>query len=91
MGWNITTGYKDDAINAAKTFIEFAAKRSNTEDFVKVILTEHLTNQQSTMRLLMEVIKRMANPRYVDGRNAASVKLAKELLPIIEENPLPYI
>lgn len=83
--------YKDEAIDAAKTLIEFAAKRSNTEDFVKVILTEHLTHQQSTMRLLMEVIKGMANPRYVDGRNVAAVTLAKELLPIIEERPLPYI
>lgn len=83
--------YRDEAIDAAKTLIEFAAKRSNVDDFVKVVLTEHLTHQQSTMRLLMEVIKGMANPRYVDGRNAASVKLAKELLPIIEENPLPYI
>lgn len=83
--------YKDEAIDAAKTLIEFAAKRSNTEDFVKVILTEHLTHQQSIMRLLMEVIKGMANPRYVDGRNVAAVTLAKELLPIIEERPLPYI
>ena len=83
--------YKDEAIDAAKTLIEFAAKRSNTEDFVKVILTEHLTHQQSIMRLLMNVIEGMADQRCVDGRNVAAVTLAKELLPIIEERPLPYI
>lgn len=83
--------YKDEAIDAAKTLIEFAAKRSNTEDFVKVILTEHLTHQQSIMRLLMKVIEGMADQRCVDGRNVAAVTLAKELLPIIEERPLPYI
>lgn len=86
----------DNAVDAAKTLVKFASTRSNikenTKDFVDTITREHLTQQQCTMNLLLEVVQAVANSRYVDGRNEAAVSLAKEIMKVVEGKlPLPYV
>lgn len=50
------------------------------------VATDHPTLQQNFMRLVCLFIHEMAEKKYFDGRNQASVELAKKLYPIIEEN-----
>ena len=56
------------------------------EELAKSMANEHPTLQQSFMRMVVQFIEKMADKSYYDGRNEASVKLAKKLKPIIEEN-----
>lgn len=62
------------------------------EELAKSMANDHPTLQQSFMRMVVKFIEKMADKSYYDGRNEASVKLAKKLKPIIEENKgLPCI
>jgi len=56
------------------------------EELAKSMANDHPTLQQSFMRMVVQFIEKMADKQYYDGRNEASVKLAKKLKPIIEEN-----
>ena len=56
------------------------------EKLAKERANDHPTLQQSFMRMVVQFIEKMADKPYYDGRNEASVKLAKKLKPIIEEN-----
>lgn len=56
------------------------------EELAKSMANDHPTLQQSFMRMVVQFIEKMADKPYYDGRNEASVKLAKKLKPIIEEN-----
>jgi len=56
------------------------------EELAKSMANDHPTLQQSFMRMVVQFIEKMADKSYYDGRNEASVKLAKKLKPIIEEN-----
>lgn len=56
------------------------------EELAKSMANDHPTLQQSFMRMVVKFIEKMADKSYYDGRNEASVKLAKKLKPIIEEN-----
>ena len=56
------------------------------EELAKSMANDHPTMQQSFMRMVVQFIEKMADKSYYDGRNEASVKLAKKLKPIIEEN-----
>ena len=56
------------------------------EELAKSMANDHPTLQQSFMRMVVKFIEKMADKSYYDGRNEASVKLAKELKPIIDEN-----
>lgn len=55
------------------------------EPFIKTMQSEHLTLQQTFMRFVLAWIKAQANPRYIDGRNEASVNLAKAIMDHIED------
>lgn len=56
------------------------------EELAKSMANDHPTLQQSFMRMVVQFIEKMADKSYYDGRNEASVKLAKKLKHIIEEN-----
>lgn len=56
------------------------------EELAKSMANDHPTLQQSFMRMVVQFIEKMADKSYYDGRNEASIKLAKKLKPIIEEN-----
>lgn len=56
------------------------------------VATDHPTLQQNFMRLVCLFIHEMAEKKYFDGRNQASVELAKALEPIVKEKGfLPFV
>lgn len=62
----------------------------DTETFADTISHGHKTLQQSTMRLFMATIRKMAQVP-VDDRNQATVSLAKKIMEIADEYSLPLI
>lgn len=52
---------------------------------------EHPTLQQNFMRLCRKFIKKMAEKKYYDGRNESSVKLAKKISEVIDDEALPFV
>lgn len=58
--------------------------------FAETICKGHKTLQQSTMRLFIATIKKMAEVRP-DERNSASVELAKEITEIADKYSMPLI
>jgi len=55
--------------------------RDFAKAFCKALSTEHRTLQQSTMRMIMELIEYMASDEYrTDGRNDESKRLAQDLI-----------
>lgn len=57
---------------------------------IEILLNEHRTIQQNTMRFFMEFVEAMANQSY-DGRNEASVKLSKQIIDKCPNRALPFI
>lgn len=62
----------------------------DSDTFAETISRGHRTLQQSTMRLFITTIKKMAEV-YPDERNAATVELAKKITEIAKDYPLPFI
>ncbi len=62
----------------------------DAEKFADTICQGHKTLQQSTMRLFVTTIKKMAEVRP-DERNKATVELAKKIAEITDEYSLPLI
>lgn len=60
------------------------------ESFVSTICSAHRTLQQSTMRLFITTICKMAE-NDTDARNEASVELAKKIAEMAKEHPLPLV
>ena len=60
-------------------------------------LAEHMANnhptlQQNFMRMCIKFIRKMAEKKYCDGRNEASVNLAKRIVEAIDGNDaLPFV
>jgi len=52
----------------------------DTKAFANAILQEHKTLQQSTMRLVFELIRAMAGQNYVDDRNERAVEMCKRII-----------
>lgn len=51
------------------------------EDFIDSFIREHRTLQQSSFRLILMLIEKMASDEYqTDGRNEQSKKIAKKLI-----------
>ena len=48
--------------------------------FIDRMLSEHPTLQQSSMRLIFELIKAMAKQRYKDARNERAVEVCKHIV-----------
>lgn len=59
----------------------------------KKLANEHPTLQQNFMRICRNFIKMMAEKTYYDGRNEASVEMAKKIVENWEENEpsLPFV
>lgn len=62
----------------------------DAEKFAEIICQGHKTLQQSTMRLFVTTIRKMAEVRP-DERNRATVELAKKITEITDEYSLPLI
>ncbi len=62
----------------------------DSETFATTICQGHKTLQQSTMRLFIATIRKMAEVRP-DDRNKATVELAKKIAEIADEYSLPLI
>lgn len=62
----------------------------DSETFATIICQGHKTLQQSTMRLFIATIRKMAEVRP-DERNKATVELAKRITEIADEYSLPLI
>jgi len=62
----------------------------DSEAFADTIVRDHKTLQQSTMRLFIATIRKMAQV-IPDERNAQTVELAKKISEIAEDYPLPLI
>lgn len=58
---------------------------SHQKEFVKQMILEHNTLQQSFTRLCIMWFQQLAETKYYDARNEASVELAKQLKPILDE------
>lgn len=64
----------------------------NYKGVAKAMANDHCTLQQSFMRLCFEFIRQMSEKKYFDGRNEASVKLAKQIVESLgEEQYLPFV
>jgi len=52
----------------------------DTKAFINTIMRDHPTLQQSTMRLIFELIKAMAGQTYKDARNERSVEICRQIV-----------
>ena len=62
---------------------------SERKEFIEAMARDHRSLQQSFTRLCVDWFKKLTTQSH-DLRNEESVKLAKELLPILEQHPLPF-
>lgn len=62
----------------------------DSEGVAETVARSHKTLQQSTMRLMMTIIRRLAQ-NSTDDRNEATVQLAKKITEIAKDYPLPLI
>lgn len=82
---------KEKAEKLANDILDFVnAFGFDSKTFAETICRGHKTLQQSTMRLFIATIKKMAEV-YPDDRNAATVELAKKITDIAKDYPLPMI
>lgn len=82
---------KQEAEKLANEVLDFVnAFGYDAETFAETICRGHKTLQQSTMRLFMTTIRKMAEVTP-DGRNEDAVKLAKKITAIADDYPLPMI
>ena len=82
---------KQEAEKLAQDVLDFVNAFGFDQDtFAETICRGHETLQQSTMRLFMTTIRKMATVTP-DGRNEDAVKLAKKIVAIADEHPLPLV
>lgn len=82
---------KQEAEKLAQDVLDFVnAFGYDEEAFADAICRGHKTLQQSTMRLFMTTIRKMATVTP-DGRNENAVKLAKEIVAVANKYALPLI
>lgn len=82
---------KQEAEKLAQDVLDFVnAFGYDEEAFADAICRGHKTLQQSTMRLFMTTIRKMATVTP-DGRNENAVKLAKEIVAVADKYALPLI
>lgn len=84
-------GNKKEAEALANGILDFVnAFGFDADTFAETICRGHKTLQQSTMRLFITTIRKMAEVRP-DKRNEATVELAKEIVEIADTHSLPLI
>ncbi len=59
--------------------------------FLEEMSRDHRSLQQSFTRLCVDWLQKLAATESFDLRNQASVELAKELKPLLDSKPLPFI
>lgn len=68
--------------------------RKDREDFIKSLVHDHPTLQQSTFRLMMEALRMWAK-KYDEGhydlRNEQTCKMAKMMLEAVKDEGIPFI
>ena len=84
--WNDKQDFYADAVSDMVNDFAF-----DEEHLAKAMAKDHNTNQQNFMRLCKAFILQMAKKEYFDGRNKASVELAKSISEKLEKTPLPYV
>lgn len=85
--WNEKDKYNEEFVSDMVNDFGF-----NHKGVAKKMANEHCTLQQNFMRLCIEFIRQMAEKKYFDGRNEASVKLAKKIVESVgEETYLPCV
>jgi hypothetical protein len=85
---------KEQAHDAAQGVIDFTnCGCANMREFVDTVTGCHNTLQQNVMRVFMMCIKQWSEKtRFVDGRNEATVKLAKAIMEAVaDKDGLPFI
>ena len=81
--------WKDADEFVANCISDFTNSFSFPDELIaKKMANEHCTLQQSFMRLCMEFIKLMSEKNYWDGRNEASVKMAKKIMEAFGDEPI---
>jgi len=71
------------ADNLAETMTDFVNHYNGRKEgeFIKAFEKQHRTLQQSSFRMMLELIEHMASDEYrTDGRNDASKNIAKSLI-----------
>ncbi len=82
---------KKKAETLANDILDFVnAFGFDADTFAETICHGHKTLQQSTMRLFIATIRKMAEVRP-DERNKATVELAKKIIEIADTYSLPLI
>ena len=70
-------------VNVISNFVNCFGSRE--DEFTKLMSREHRTLQQNFTRFCIAWFKYLAEEKYYDLRNEDSIKLAKELKPILDE------
>lgn len=91
--YNTMYGLNEKDREIASTITTMLNGGGNPEGIAKAMTHEHRTLQQRFMRLCYEYIKLCASEDFLyDGRNEASVKLAKKMVSTLDDfEPLPFI
>ncbi len=80
---------------ADKILDEVNAFGLNEKDVAKEIANAHRTLQQNAMRLIMTILRALAenyDKGFYDARNEATVKMARKMVEAVEgEDGLPFI
>jgi hypothetical protein len=70
-----------EVVGSLATFVNYSSNRDKINQFCEEFSREHRTLQQSSFRLILQLIEYMASDEYrTDGRNEESKKMAKTLL-----------
>jgi len=69
----------DEMAEEMSKFLNTLSSDERTEKFVEAMRRDHRTLQQSFTRLCLAWIADLADREHYDGRNEASVKVAKEI------------
>jgi|TARA_R110000737_G_C14294568_1_gene434782 hypothetical protein len=78
--------------NDFSNFVNIMNNDTDTNEAVQDMLYDHRTLQQSMMGFFMKFVEGMAKSENFDGRNEASVELAKSIMEIDESvRILPFV
>jgi len=74
------TQEQEEMAKAISQFVNRYGGSASIKALAEEMANDHPTLQQGTMRLFVAFVRAMAAKEYSDGRNEASVNLAKQLV-----------
>lgn len=77
---------RDEALNIVHAFSNYVNRGGNVDYIVKAMTHEHNTLQQRMTVVMLQWFIELSQLEYFDARNEASVKIARKIVPILEEN-----